>query len=78
VSVTARANKPVELEQARENVNSLRFLGGLLLMVALLLYFFHLAESPMGRHTLGILSAFFAVLGAALLLLGRRKIRSLR
>jgi heme/copper-type cytochrome/quinol oxidase subunit 4 len=47
-------------------------------MVALLLYFFHLAESPMGRHTLGILSAFFAVLGAALLLLGRRKLRSLR
>ena len=27
----------------------LRIVGGLLLMVALLLYFFHLAEAPMGR-----------------------------
>jgi membrane associated rhomboid family serine protease len=76
--MTARVNKPVEFEQARESVNALRILGGLLLIVALLLYFFHLAESPMGRHTLGILSAFFAVLGAALLLIGRRKLRSLR
>jgi membrane associated rhomboid family serine protease len=76
--MTAMPKKPADVEQARENVNALRFLGGLLLTVALLLYFFHLAESPMGRNTLGILSAIFAVLGAALLVLGRRKIRSLR
>jgi heme/copper-type cytochrome/quinol oxidase subunit 4 len=74
----AKSEKPSDVEQAREGVNALRFLGGLLLMVALLLYFFHLAESPMGRHTLGILSAIFAVLGAALILLGRHKLRSMR
>ena len=74
----AKSEKPADVEQAREGVNALRFLGGLLLMVALLLYFFHLAESPMGRHTLGILSAIFAVLGAALILLGRHKLRSMR
>jgi heme/copper-type cytochrome/quinol oxidase subunit 4 len=72
------AKKPADVEQARENVNAWRFLGGMLLTVALLLYFFHLAESPMGRNTLGILSAIFAVLGATMIVLGRRKLRSLR
>jgi hypothetical protein len=76
--MTAQANKHEDFEQARESVNALRFLGGLLLVVALLLFFFHLAESPMGRNTLGILSAVFAVLGLALLLLGRYKLRSQR
>ena len=73
-----QANKQTDFEQARESVTALRFLGGLLLMVALLLYFFHLAEKPAGRHTLGWLSAGFALLGAALLWVGSRKLRSLR
>jgi hypothetical protein len=73
----AKTDKPMDFEQAREGLNALRILGGLLLIVALMLFFFHLAESPIGRHTLGILSAVFAALGAALLLLGGRKLRSL-
>ena len=76
--MTAEMTNRGDPEQAREKVNALRVAGGLLLMVALLLYFFHLAESPMGRNTLGILSAIFAVLGATMLVLGQRKIRSLR
>jgi hypothetical protein len=72
------AKKLRDLEQAREHVNSLRFLGGLLLGVALLLYFFHLAEKPIGRHTLGWLSMGFAILGAALLWVGSHRLRSLR
>jgi heme/copper-type cytochrome/quinol oxidase subunit 4 len=65
-------------EQAREDVNAFRILGGMLLMLALLLYFFHLAEKPVGRHTLGILSGLFGVIGVVLLLVGRRKLRALR
>jgi protein-S-isoprenylcysteine O-methyltransferase Ste14 len=70
--------KPTDREEAREKVNALRFLGGLLMMLALLLYFFHLAEKPMGRHTLGWLAALFAVLGAGLLAIGWRKLRNRR
>jgi heme/copper-type cytochrome/quinol oxidase subunit 4 len=76
--MTAQTTKPTDPEQARESVNAMRFLGGLLLIVALLLYFFHLAESPMGHDTIGILSAVFAVAGVVLLLVGRRRLRSLR
>jgi hypothetical protein len=73
--------KPIrheDREQAREGVNALRFLGGLLLMLALLLYFFHLAEKPMGRHTLGWLSALFAVLGSGLIGIGWRRLRAMK
>ena len=56
-------------EQMRERINALRMAGGLLLIVALLLYFFHMAEVPMGRSTLGVLAAtLFAVAGGAALL----------
>jgi protein-S-isoprenylcysteine O-methyltransferase Ste14 len=65
-------------EQARERFNTLRIAGGLLLMVALLLYFFHLAEAPMGHSTLGVLAAIFAAVGAALLWVGWRRLRALR
>jgi heme/copper-type cytochrome/quinol oxidase subunit 4 len=65
-------------EQARERVNALRILGGMLLMVALLLYFFHLAEKPVGRHTLGILSGVFGAAGVVLLVVGRRRLRALQ
>jgi flagellar biogenesis protein FliO len=44
----AETAKREDREQAREKGNALRILGGLLLMVALLLYFFYLAEKPMG------------------------------
>ncbi len=71
-------NHPAEFEEQRERVNALRFLGGLLLTVALLLFFFHLAESPAGHHTLGILALVFAIPGVLLLLLGHRKLRQLR
>ena len=76
--MTEKLSKHEDREQVREGVNALRFLGGLLLMVALLLYFFHLAEKPVSRHTLGWLSALFAVLGAVLFGIGSRKLRSLR
>jgi hypothetical protein len=65
-------------EQARERINVLRVAGGLLLIVALLLYFFHLAEVPMGRSTIGVLAALFAITGAALLWVGWFKLRQLR
>jgi heme/copper-type cytochrome/quinol oxidase subunit 4 len=76
--MTAEMAKNENHEQVREKVNALRFLGGLLLMVALLLYFFHLAEKPVGRHTLGWLSLLFGVMGVALLWVGRRRLRTLR
>ncbi len=76
--MTAETAKREDREQAREKVNAVRFLGGLLLMVALLLYFFHLAEKPMGRNTLGWLALGFAAMGIALLWVGRRKLRALR
>jgi hypothetical protein len=76
--MTAETAKREDREQAREKVNALRFVGGLLLMVALLLYFFHLAEKPMGRHTLGWLALGFAAMGIALLWVARRKLRALR
>jgi heme/copper-type cytochrome/quinol oxidase subunit 4 len=70
--------KQEDREQSREGINALRILGGMLLMLALLLYFFHLAEKPYGRHTLGMLSLVFGVIGLLLVLAGRRKIRALR
>jgi len=73
-----RDGKPVDREQARENLNVLRVAGGLLLIVALLLYFFHLAEAPMGHRTLGVLAAIFAVAGAALLAVGWWRIRAMQ
>jgi hypothetical protein len=76
--MTAETAKQQDPEQARESMNALRIVGGLLLMVALLLYFFHLAEAPMGHSTLGILAAIFAAIGAALLWIGGRRLRALR
>ena len=64
-------------EQARERIDTQRIVGGMLLMVALLLYFFHLAETPQGRSLLGMLAALFAAAGAALLWVGRRRLRAL-
>jgi protein-S-isoprenylcysteine O-methyltransferase Ste14 len=71
------ANQP-DREQARESINTMRIIGGLLVIVGLLLYFFHLAEAPMGHSTLGVLAAGFAVAGVALLWVGWRRIRALR
>jgi len=65
-------------EQSREKMNTLRIIGGLLLIVALLLYFFHLAEAPMGHSTMGVLAALFAAAGAVLLWLGWSRLRALR
>lgn len=76
--MTDNAATRVDREQARESANTLRILGGMLLAVALLLYFFHLAEAPTGQHLIGWLAAGFGVTGAALLWVGQRKIRPLR
>jgi hypothetical protein len=76
--MVANATKQQDREQARESINTLRIVGGLLLMMALLLYFFHLAEVPMGRSTMGVLAAIFAVAGVALLWMGWRRLRALR
>jgi protein-S-isoprenylcysteine O-methyltransferase Ste14 len=70
--------KHEDREQARESINALRVVGGLLLLVALLLYFFHLAELPMGHSAIGVLAAVFGVIGAALLWAGWRRLRALR
>ena len=70
--------KEEDREQARESVNTMRIAGGLLVMVGLLLYFFHLAEARMGHRTLGVLAAAFVACGAALLLVGWRRMRGLR
>jgi len=71
-------SKQEDREQARERVGSMRFLGGMLIMAALLLYFFHLAEQPMGRSLIGVLAGFLGGIGAALLFVGQRKLRNLR
>jgi hypothetical protein len=76
--MTADTAKQEDREQARESVTTMRIAGGLLLIVGLLLYFFHLAEAPMGHSTLGVLAAAFAAAGVALLWIGWRRLRALR
>ncbi|MDR3762871.1 MAG: hypothetical protein P4M01_02115 [Acidobacteriota bacterium] len=76
--MTATTNKPADPELQRENLNTLRILGGLLMLVALLIFFFHLAESPMGHHALGSLAALFAVVGATVYLTGHFRLRAMR
>jgi hypothetical protein len=76
--MTGQTANNEDREHVREKVNALRFLGGLLLVVALMLYFFHLAEKPVGRHTLGWLSLLFGAMGVGLLWVGRRRMRALR
>jgi hypothetical protein len=76
--MTAETAGQEDREQARENGNVLRILGGLLLIVALLLYFFHFAEAPWGHSTLGVLAGVFAICGVALLWVGWRRVRALR
>lgn len=76
--MTVTTDKPADVEQQRESLNTLRILGGLLLMVALLIFFFHLAESPMGHHALGNLAALFAVAGVAVFLTGHLRLRALK
>jgi protein-S-isoprenylcysteine O-methyltransferase Ste14 len=74
----AEMAKDEDREQTRERINALRFVGGLLLMVALLLYFFHLAEAPMGHSTIGVLACIAGAIGAGLLWVGWRKLRALQ
>jgi Na+/melibiose symporter-like transporter len=76
--MTAGTPKQSDREQARESVNTLRFLGGMFLVVALLLYFFHLAEAPMGQYAMAVLAAVFGVIGVLLLWMGQRRLRDLR
>jgi hypothetical protein len=70
--------KQVDREQAQESVKVMSFLGGMSLIVALLLYFFHLGEAPMGQSAIGVLAGVFSVIGLLLLLVGRRRLRTLR
>ena len=76
--MTAETAKHEDREQLRENITTMRIAGGLLLIVGLLLYFFHLAEAPMGHSTLGVLAAIFSAVGVALLWVGWRRLRALR
>jgi Na+/melibiose symporter-like transporter len=74
----AQTSNHEDREQLRESIAALRVAGGLLLIVGLLLYFFHLAEAPMGHTTLGVLAAIFSAVGVALLWVGWRRLRALR
>jgi hypothetical protein len=65
-------------EQKQESINALRFLGGMLLVLALLLYFFHLAEVPMGQSAIGVLAAASGALGVVLLWVGQHQLRKLQ
>ncbi len=76
--MTMATTRQEDREQSREKLNTLRIIGGLFLIVALLLYFFHLAEAPMGRSAMGVLAALFALAGAVLLWVGRRRLQALR
>jgi hypothetical protein len=76
--MTAEMAKQPDREQLGENINTLRIAGGLMLMMGLLLYFFHLAEAPMGRYGMAVLALLFAAVGAALLWVGWRRLRALR
>jgi len=73
-------NQPGEQdrEQTRERLNAMRIAGGLLVIVGLLLYFFHIAEARFGGASMGVLAAAFALVGSVLLLVGWRKLRALR
>jgi Na+/melibiose symporter-like transporter len=64
-------------EQRRERLNTMRVVGGLLIVVALLVYFFHLAEAPMGGRALGALALALSVAGAVLLWIGWRRLRAM-
>ncbi len=55
----------------------MRVAGGLLVIVGLLLYFFHIAESRFGGANMGVLAAAFAVVGSVLLVVGWWKLRTL-
>jgi Na+/melibiose symporter-like transporter len=61
-------------EQRRERLNAMRVVGGLLIVVALLVYFFHLAE---GGRALGALALALSVAGAVLLWIGWRRLRAM-
>lgn len=76
--MTAQEKPYEDHEERREAGNTLRILGGLLLMVALLLYFFHLAESSLGRHMIGLLAAAFAAAGAVLFAVGHYRLKRSR
>ena len=65
-------------EQKRERLNAMRVAGGLLVIVGLLLYFFHIAEARTGGTIMGVLAGAFVVVGAALLFVGWWKLRALR
>ncbi len=70
--------KQPDYVQERERLNAMRVAGGLLVIIGLLLYFFHLAEARMGGATMGVLAAAFAVVGSVLLFVGWWKLRELR
>ena len=65
-------------EQARESLNTLRVVGGLLADRGAAAVVLPLAEARFGHLTLGVLAAVCAVSGVALLYVGWRRIRALR
>jgi hypothetical protein len=73
-----QTRQAADREQEREKLNVLRVAGGLLVIVSLLLYFFHMAEARFGHILLGVLAAIFAAAGVALLVVGWWRIRALR
>ncbi len=70
--------KQPDYDQERERLNAMRVAGGLLVIVGLLLYFFHIAEARFGGAAMGVLAVAFAAVGSALLVVGWRKLRALK
>jgi len=62
----------------RERLTAMRVAGGLLVIIGLLLYFFHIAEARFGGANMGVLAAAFTLVGSALLVVGWWKLRALR
>jgi hypothetical protein len=70
--------KLVDRELAKERYNVLRIVGGLLLLMALMFFFFHLGEARMGKDALGVMAGVLCSAGVVLLVVGWYKLRGLR
>jgi hypothetical protein len=69
--------KPADREETRESLNTMRIVGGLLIIAAMLVFFFHLAEARFGQITLGAVAAALGLAGVVMIFVGWSKLRAL-